>query len=247
MTNEENESLDSPDSLDELFEEESTDVTEDVTEDSTGEDEPKDESKDESEDEPKEDAETPADKEPTLVPIAALQDERRKAKLLKEEIETLKLKVPELDEAPDPEEDLEAYNAYMRNQWEQEQFEEQSKVFIEKAEASRSVMLEKYDDYKQVEEVFYILANLDEGLKQDMFDSKDPALFAYTKGKEYLQSQRDTIIAELEAKKNPDLPTKSKSESFKAPSLASATAQDSNSTEVEKDENLDDMFEDQAY
>jgi len=80
-----------------------------------------------------------------------------------------------------------------------------------------------------------------------MFDSKDPALFAYTQGKAYLQSLRDGALAEVEAEKTPDIPEKTVPSALNVPSLATATAQASNSTAVEKDNDLDDMFEDQAY
>lgn len=241
MTNEVQENPDDQ-AIDDLFEDEpeiEAEQSEEV-EDVKGEKEVAEKSEDDPED-----TEPPAVKDPTLVPIAALQDERRKAQLLKEEVSQLKSQIPQPSEAPDPEENIDAYNAWMRNQWEQEQIDAQSAKFATLVEESRSAMLEKHDDYKKVEEVFYVLANLNEDLKQDMFDSKDPALFAYTEGKAYLQSLRDGALAEVE--KDPIIPEKVVPSALNVPSLATATAQASNSIQVEKDNDLDDMFDDQKY
>lgn len=194
-----------------------------------------------------EEAEPPSAQEPTLVPIAALKDERRKAQDLKEEVKSLKSQIPQADSAPDPYDDLEGYNEFMRNQWEQEQIQKQTAEFAEIVEDSRKVMLENHEDFPQMEELFYVLANQNEDLKQEMFKSPDPAKYAYDASKSYLQAQKDTLLAEINAENTTETEEVPKNPALKAPSLATATAQASNSAPVEKEEALEDLFGDQAY
>lgn len=233
MTNEE----DSSEDLDEIFEDEEKPEDPELV----GEDEPKDEEK--SEEKSEEESETPP--EPTLVPIAALLDERHKRQVLREENEKLKSQIPQTEQKPDMYEDPEGYEAWVLANAEQKVLDKQSAAFADLVESSRSSMLEKHEDYQKIEEVFYILANSDEDLKQEMFRSQDPAQFAYIKGKEYLDAQRENLRAEILAETEDKPPEKPGL--IKAPNLASATAQSSNSVEVEKDEDLNDMFEDQVY
>lgn len=192
----------------------------------------------------------PTDEKPKLVPIAALHDERRKAQELKKENEALKSKIPQDDQKPDMYDDPEAYELWVERKAEQKVANAQSAEFAERVEISRGKMLEAHEDYQEAESVFYVLASQDETLKREMFASPDPAQFAYEEGKAYMKGLEDAAeVRFLARNKDPDEPSKEPEDTkiAKVPSLAKATAQASNSTPVEKDEDLDDMFEDQVY
>ena len=145
--------------------------------------------------------------------------------------------------------DPEAYEAWVLRVAEQKVANAQNAEFSERVEISRGKMLEAHEDYQEAESVFYVLAQQDESLKREMFASPDPAQFAYEEGKAYMKGLEDAAEARYLARnKDPEKPSEETEPSaIKVPSLAKATAQASNSTPVEKDEDLDDMFEDQAY
>lgn len=203
---------------------------------------------------------TPADEKPKSVPIAALHDERRKRKLAEDENESLRRQIPQGEDTAEPDrfDEPEAHDEWMRNKWQSKQDADSQAAFIASVEDSRSAALAAHDDFLEIEDVFYGLANRDESLKREMFDSKDPATFAYEKGKEHLASQReklrDELIAEGYTKADADevsdavITSETKeTPKKKVPSLATATAAASNSTQVEKEEDINDMFGDQAY
>lgn len=233
----ENEADDAETKTEETPESESEDKVDDA-EASTGETEDKPE-----EGESKDTGPPP---EPTLVPIAALHDERRKAQQYKAENETLKKQIPKSDEEPDVLDDPEAWKDFQRTKIEKEHIVAQQAEFTERFETSRSVMLEKHDDYLKIEKEFYFLASQDEALALEMTKATDPALFAYEKGNEHRNAQKETLRAEVltEASNSTEKETPA---AVKVPSLATATDQGSNSTPVEKDEDLEDMFDDQSY
>lgn len=238
MTDETNE-LENDD-LDEFFGgQEETEVESEVAEEPKGETE-------ETEAEAKEEPETepPSDKEPTLVPIAAVLDERRKAQQLKEELEELRKQVPQKDEAPDPYDDPEAYLAYHKSKWQQEQYMEQERATRERLEDSRSQMLAKADDYVEMEKVFEIMTLSDESLVGKMLASEDPAKFAYDSARQY----RESLLGKVEVVKESEPEVDERKESaVKAPNLATATAQGKNTPEIEKEDDLEDVFADQEY
>lgn len=231
----ETESVEETETLDNIFEDETPEETEapETTETT--------EVTEETEEVTGEEPAPPADEEPTLVPIAAVHDYRRREKLLKDEISDLKSKVPQTDELPDPYEDLAAYDAAKEKQWEQKQFDKQQAQFKEKLETSKATMLEKHDDYLTHERTFMFMVQQDPTLTQQMVDSADPALFAYEKGKEYTMSQKEALRAEILAETSPETAPKPP-----APSLATATAP-TNTVQVETLDDLGDMFGDQDY
>jgi len=192
--------------------------------------------------------EPPSDQKPKSVPIAALLDERRKAQQYKEEVEQLRKQIPQPDEAPDPYEDLDAYKEWVRNEAIREINEAKQAEQAELIEQSRSEMMEKYEDYTDMEKVFSVLNAYDPTLADEMIkDPRSAAKFAYDKGKEYIDSLKGTpeeISKEVSELSEAEKRLKS---AVTAPSLASATAQASNSTPVEVEEDLDTMFGDQAY
>jgi hypothetical protein len=187
---------------------------------------------------PEEDTQTGEDEtatpaEPKSVPLAALLDERRKAQQLKAELEDIKRKLPPQTKEPDMYEDPEGYKAWIKAEARREFEEAEKKRWEETVEISRSAMLEKHDDYEKMEKYFLFLSREDESLIKAMKNSNDPALFAYEKGKAYFDEMTTP----------PKVP-KSKSA---APSLVIATSRGSNTTPVERDVGLNEMFSDQRY
>ena len=90
---------------------------------------------------------TTADNVQKSVPQAALLDERRKRQHLEEENETLRKQIPQSEEAPDPYDDIDAYNVFMRNKWQTEQNMAMDARRRENLDKSRSAMLETAGDY----------------------------------------------------------------------------------------------------
>jgi len=239
--------------VDEVFEDE-TETNEpeekvvegEVVEEVTGE---------ESEEKSEEETEPPADKEPTMVPIAALHDTRRKLDEARERAEALEKQIPVKDEAPDMYEDPDGYKLFVKNQALAEVQAEQNAVYEARVEKSRSSMLEKHEDYEQMEKTFVFLTGFDETLISDMKANVDPAQFAYDKAKEYMVAQKEVLISELIAsgeytKKEAEEEAEEQTEEkvVNAPSLAKATSVASNTHPVEKDyANVDEMFGDQKY
>lgn len=180
-------------------------------------------------------AETTAAEKPTLVPIAALHDERRKAQQLKEENKALRNQIPEKNEAPDPYEDIDAYNAYMRKQWEDERNAATMRTRRENLDRSRSEMLEQHQDYDEMERIFELMTASDPALVEKMFASGNEAKFAYDTAKAY----KESLIP---------VETQTEAEPLKeVPNLAKATAQASNLPQVESEATLEDIFADQEY
>lgn len=184
-------------------------------------------------------SETTAEEKPTLVPIAALHDERRKAQQYKEENETLRNQIPKTDEAPDPYEDIEAYNAYMRKQWDDERNEEVRRQRVENLDKSRGQMLEQHDDYDEMERIFELMTAADNSLVEKMFASGNEAKFAYETAKAYKESLLPTAQTETEETEETSI--------TEVPNLAKATAQASNLPQVEKEATIEDVFADQEY
>lgn len=182
--------------------------------------------------------ETTTEEKPTLVPIAALHDERRKAQQLKGEVEALRSQLPQPDEAPDPYEDINKYNAYLRGQWEKEQFEKQEQKRIEFLGQSRSKMLESHQDYDENEKIFELLTVRDRSLVDKMYASGNPAKFAYDTAVEYKNSVLKPAEIEPETE---EPPTK------EVPNLAKATASAPNTPQVEQEATIEDVFADQTY
>jgi len=171
-------------------------------------------------------------------PIAALQDERRKAQQAREEAEMLRRQVPVNDEAPDPYEDIDKYNAYIRNQTEQEIYQRMEQQRLQNLEFSRSKMLEQHQDYDEMEQIFSIMTATNMELVDKMNMSSDPAKFAYDTAKSYKAS----LMSQPEPQSEPErVPIK------EVPNLAKATAQAPNTPQVEQEATIDDIFADMQY
>lgn len=219
-------------SLDELFEEETPEVTEETSQ------------VEETTTETVEEAEPTSEKEEAkLVPVAALQDERHKRQQLESRLQELEKQLPKSEEAPDPITEPEEYESYIRNKVEKEYEDRAAAEYKEKVEASRSQMLEAETDYIELEKVFMLMTVTDDTLATQMNASADPARFAYDTAKAYRDSllapQTPETIQDVVAQVDPVKPV---------PSLARATAGASNSIPVvEDEESMDEMFADQSY
>ena len=190
--------------------------------------------------------------EPTLVPIAALHDERRKREALTKENEDLKGQLPqdELD-APDMYDDPEGYKRWVREQVRTEDLNE-------RISTSRAQMLEAEEDYGVMEQTFMILAGKDSTLIDKMQASPEPAKFAYDTAKEFANTERqklkDEVRKELLAEQgksdpDPELTEEQKrnKSAVETPNLATAAATEKNTVHVESDEGLDEVFADIKY
>ena len=231
------------DTINSLFEEESEESESPKVEEETPE-----VTVDETESKEEETTEPTSDKEEAkTVPIAALLDERQKRQQLEGRLEELEKQLPQKDEAPDPITDPDDYESYIRTKVEKEFNDKAANEYTEKVNASRSIMLETEADYVDMEKIFMIMTTTDDTLATQMNASADPAKFAYDAAKTY----RDSLLKPEVAETITDIvesPTETRNKSaVAAPSIASATAQTSNTTPVEKDESLNEMFADQKY
>lgn len=229
-----------------LFEDEEHEISTDVEETQTAEieSEVKGETEEVTEKVVDTETETPADKEPKSVPLAALEDERRKRQALESEVNNLREKLPKSDEAPDPFEDIDAYDAHKKAEWEKNLNTEQANVRNAKINESRSKMLETVVDYDEMEAIFQIAAAKDPGLVDKMLSSESPAQFAYDSGKAYKESLLKVV---------PDVKTelteeqKRNKSAVEVPNLATATAQAKNTETLEREADIEDVFADQEY
>jgi len=173
--------------------------------------------------------------------MAALQDERHKRQQYEKEIEQLRSQLPKSDEAPDPYEDIDAYDAYKRSKWEQEQNTKQEQQRNARINESRSKMLETHEDYDEMEQIFQLMTVSDKTLVEKMFASGNEAKFAYDTAKEYKESLiggKPEIVEETQ--------TTDKS-AIEVPNLAKVTAQAKNTQGLDKEEDIDDVFADMQY
>ncbi len=179
----------------------------------------------------------PVDEKPQTAPIAALMDERRKAQRLRQENEELRKQIPVSNEAPDPYDDIDTYNAFMRKQWESESYEAQEKVRLDNIETSRGQMLEKHTDFVEMERLFQVMVSTDPSLAEKRIASGNEPLFAYESAKKY----KDEILGAIG---KTETPTETLTD---LPNLAKATDKGSNAVHVEKEEDMNDIFADQPY
>jgi len=190
-------------------------------------------------------SEPPSDEEPKLVPIAAMHDYKRKWQEEKEAREKAESLIPREEvKAPDMYEDPEGYKAWVRDEVVREEEEKNINALKTKVDSSRSAMLESKEDYEEKEKAFMMLTMYDQSLSDKMHSSEDPALFAYERGAEYLESlvPKATTEEPVEAEEPEE-----KAPIVKGPRLATATSMASNTKPVEKEEGFDEMFEDQKY
>ena len=183
-----------------------------------------------------------AEHEQKSVPLAALQDERRKRQHLSEEIEALRKQIPQSKEAPDPYDDIDVYDAFKRNQWQQEQNRVMDKKRREDLDLSRSHMLEQHQDYDEMERIFEIMTTSDRSLVDKMFQSGDAAKYAYDTARAY----KDSLLPKHEIETSETVETE-KTSVTSMPNLAKATAQASNTVNLEPEADIDDIFADMKY
>lgn len=260
------ESISSQEVLDGVFDEKTEDTETETVEQEAEEAEETSDSEEESdseETEPSEDDEQKGDKEQDSeppaepeedteqdsksVPVAALKNERLKRQQAEEQLKQYQQKYDKDEQAPDPVEDPEGYKAYVKQQAKDE-------LVNERIETSRNEMLAKHKDYEKMELAFATLKAQDESLHQQMLDHPKPAEFAYKKAKEYYKSIRDEVEKEILAKMQTKVDTKEETEAQKRkksavemPNLTQAASKGSNSTPVEQEVGLNDMFSDQTY
>lgn len=226
--------------LDEVFNDE-TEVTEEVetlpeAEETTEEVETEEAEETTEESEETEESETKSEKGL----IAALQKVRQEKRELANKLKEFESKNPS-DQEPDMYEDPEGWKAWNRKQVQLEVIKKDQEVFAERLEISRDNMIDKYDNYEQVETIFSAFASQDKSLAKELLESKDPAKFAYEKGLEFIKEltgvSTKTEVTDAQVEKV----------TSKMPNLAKATAKGSNHTEIEKPLELNDMFGDLKY
>lgn len=227
--------------LDEVFNDEEPQVEhqEVITEEPV--EEPQEDPQEEPQEEPIEPVEEPEVEEDAKSEkglIAALQKVRQEKRELANKLKEFESQKSS-DQEPDMYEDPEGWKAWNRKQVQLEVIKKDQDAFTERLEISRDNMLDKYDNYEQVETIFSAFANQDKALAQELFESKDPAKFAYEKGLEF--------IKELTGEKPAVTDEQIEKVTSKMPNLAKATAKGSNHTEVEKPLELNDMFGDLKY
>ena len=151
--------------------------------------------------------EEPTSPEQKLVPIAAVKDERAKRQKLEErvkELEAARVEIPDKDLEP------ELYAEYL-----------ETKLSSERIEISREYALEQYEDFPEMEAVFFNLVSsekdgegnpviTDQSLYEKFEKAKNPGKFAYEYAKkhsdfleksspEYEAKLKERLKAELEA------------------------------------------------
>lgn len=187
-----------------------------------------------------EDAPPASDPGEKLVPLSALEDERKKRQKAFERLDELEKRLEDVQRKPRPDEfmDPDGAAAWDREESERRAEAETVKQRDERIASSQEIMREIHEDYDEMEAVFAEAAERDRSLAVQMVNHPAPAKFAYQKGKElkmlkdigdpasYRERIKAEVLAELEAKghdmgekpKKPDAP----------PSLADAPAAHSN-------------------
>ena len=181
----------------------------------------------------------PEKEEVKSVPITALLEERRKRQLAEDELnQTRKQAAPPIDE-PDPAKDPEGYKTFVRSSIVREELEG-------RIVQSRADMLGKYEDYEKNEKIFLMLKDYEPALVDQMNKHPSPAQFAYEKGKEYLETQRKEIEAQILAEaKGSKTPNERNERAASLPNLNNIAAIGSNSQPAAKAlENPADYFAD---
>lgn len=214
------------------------------SEDDQAESEETDEETGESEETEESESETPSEEEGS-VPRKALLDERRKRQELEEQVRQLE---PADEEAPDPTDDPEGYEKYLRQKWEREQWQKT-------ANRSRERMIESHPDYEEKEKYFLFLASQDSDLIRQMNEDPDPAAFAYKTAKESLDKQEkaieERVVARLrkEGKLKEEKSEKPAESASRVSELTSATGAGKNTGEEPIKESVDpqDVFDDLSY
>lgn len=238
-----------PDNISDLFnDDESSEASEEASEEESEKGEKTEEVDEGEKPESKtEESEPPSEEEESVSQQTqafkkAMEDERRKRQELEERLKQLE---PPDEEAPDPVDDPEGYEKYLRGKWEKEQWQKT-------VNRSRERMIEKHPDYEEKEKHFLFLANQDPELARQMNDDPDPALFAYNKAKESLDAQEKSIEERVieRLRKEGKLVEEAKGNSAsKVSDLTSATGAGKNKGEepIKESNDLEDVFDDLTY
>ena len=136
----------------------------------------------------------------------------------------------------------------MRGKWDNEQSVKQESARKTRIETARGKMLEQHTDFTKMERIFEIMVAGDATLFDKMIASGDEVGFAYSAAKAYETSVMGGITTKTE--KTDQEPTEAElrnKSAVDAPNLATATAQASNSQQLEKESDIDDVFEDMKY
>lgn len=191
-------------------------------------------------------AEPPSAEEEKLVPIAALHDERTKRQATEEELKSYKSKYDQDDNEPDPAEDPEGFKEYTRKKAKHE-------LIMTSRNTSRDKMVESHPDFTEKEDIFLVLAGSNPNLVTEMDESGNPAKFAYEKGKEWEDTQREKLKAQIVANAKDEVIEETSEEegrketALKVPDLTKAASVGANSdpAEIDNRDNLKDVFDDQ--
>ena len=228
--------------LDEFFE---VDDSEEVEESETTAEEAETEVETEVETEEEAESETASEEETDSksIPMPAYMEEKRKRQELEKRLAELEPLIPKQEEeAPDPYDDIDAYNEFMRKKWEREQEESQRQETVRRIEEKRQKLLEQHDDFLEMEEIFQMMVIKTPSLRDEMIQSGNEVEFAYEKAKEYHDSFFKAAVDDSMAEESEESTPKPK----RKPNLANING-GGNSVEVEKEDELEDVFADMKY
>lgn len=153
---------------------------------------------------------------PQTVPLAALQDERRKRQELEAQIEQLRDQSPKPDIFEDPDAVLEKLKAEVIGHADQRWIN-----------ASRAMVMASKPDYVEREAVFMELTQGNPSLVSEMMKADNPALFAYETARKHAEYQDMQNVDDLKAKMRAEIKAELEAEmggSAPRPSLATTTA-----------------------
>lgn len=207
---------------------------------------------------PGEEGESPSPEEGQSVPVKAVQEERRKRQAAEAIAADLKKQLAEKEKTPPAErpnalEDPEGAIKHLETDFERKLAAKDEEKINERISDSRETYLEIKEDYLAVEKVFVGLAQANPELIREMRASRNPAKFAYEKGKEHIEFQEFLEAKKSGAKKsdeNPEKPEESAEETPEAkrkksalavPDLINATSTTKGNQPVKR-ESLDDLL-----
>lgn len=187
--------------------------------------------------------ETPSSEQKTSVPMAALQDERRKRQAAEARLKELEQK----DDVPDPVSDPKGYAKHVKDGASADSFDLTIKL-------SRDLMMDAHKDYSDMEKVFMELVSeedadgnlrvTDPKLYNKFKSSANPAKFAYNHAKshqDFLERSSPEYEAKLRKEIEQEVLKKFKGLSAAdLPNLNNTVASDKNTEQPESDDDPDD-------
>lgn len=129
------------------------------------------------------------------IPIQALLDERERRQKAERERDELRARAtpppppPQFPEFRSPQE----FAAYMEDRIRHEVQQVRMQSLEERFNSSVSYAQTQYPDYAQAEDAFLQAAQRDPALGKALAAAPDPAAFAYGKGKEFIEAERDRL------------------------------------------------------